>query len=84
MYGGLGGFSECKYEFMRCTKVVFPEPAIPIVMITLGFPFVEGGIPLEDDDPLACAAEPDVEAIVNVEDKVRREAARRAQVETSC
>ena len=47
MYGGFGGSSECKYEFMRCTKVVFPEPAMPIVMITDGF-LVE--VCVEDED----------------------------------
>ena len=28
---------ECRYDFMRWTKVVFPEPAMPMVMITTGF-----------------------------------------------
>lgn len=37
LYGGEGGLSEWRYEFIRCTKVVFPDPAIPIVMITIGF-----------------------------------------------
>ena len=60
MYGGFGGSNECKYEFMRCTKVVLPDPAIPIVMITLGFRF-------DVDEALAgAAAAADVEAIVVV------------------
>lgn len=29
--------SECKCEFIRCTNVDFPAPAIPMVMITIGF-----------------------------------------------
>jgi hypothetical protein len=57
---------------MRCTKVVFPEPAIPIVIITLGFLF--------DDEELALASveELDVEAIVVAGDDV----AARSQTET--
>lgn len=39
MYGGEGGFWECRYEFMRCTKVDLPAPAIPIVMIAMAFFF---------------------------------------------
>ena len=27
----------CRCELSRCTNVVFPEPAIPIVIITVGF-----------------------------------------------
>ena len=41
MYGGVGGFWECRYELMRCTKVDFPAPAMPIVIIVMGFFFVE-------------------------------------------
>lgn len=37
MYGGEGGSSECRYELILCTKVDFPAPAIPIVMIATGF-----------------------------------------------
>ena len=37
MYGGDGGFCECKYEFIRCTNVDFPAPAMPIVIIATGF-----------------------------------------------
>lgn len=37
MYGGFGGFNECRYEFIRWTNVVFPDPAIPIVTMTIGF-----------------------------------------------
>lgn len=36
-YGGDGGFFECRYELIRCTNVDFPAPAIPIVIITIGF-----------------------------------------------
>ena len=35
---------ECKYEFIRCTKVVLPEPAMPMVMITTGLSFVDEGL----------------------------------------
>ena len=37
MYGGREGLTVCRWEFMRCTKVDLPAPAIPIVMMTLGF-----------------------------------------------
>lgn len=43
-YGGEGGSLECRYEFIRCTKVDFPAPAIPIVMITMGFFFSEDAL----------------------------------------
>lgn len=39
MYGGDGGSRECKYEFMRCTNVDFPAPAIPMVIMVIGFFF---------------------------------------------
>ena len=39
MYGGDGGSSECKYELIRWTKVDFPAPAMPIVIMTTGFFF---------------------------------------------
>jgi hypothetical protein len=41
MYGGVGGFWECRYELMRWTKVDFPAPAMPITMIVIGIFFVE-------------------------------------------
>lgn len=28
---------ECRKEFIRCTKVVLPDPAIPMVTMTMGF-----------------------------------------------
>ena len=41
MYGGRGWAFEavgvCRYELIRCTNVDFPAPAIPIVIITVGF-----------------------------------------------
>ena len=37
MYGGKGGSNECKYELRRCTNVDLPAPAMPMVMITVGF-----------------------------------------------
>lgn len=37
MYGGDGGLDEWRKELMRCTKVDFPAPAIPIVIMTMGF-----------------------------------------------
>jgi len=37
MYGGAGGLRECKYELILWTKVDFPAPAIPIVMMATGF-----------------------------------------------
>ena len=36
IYGGFGGFSACKYEFIRWTNVDFPTPAIPMVIIAIG------------------------------------------------
>ena len=36
-YGGDGGSCECRYELILCTKVDFPAPAIPMVIITTGF-----------------------------------------------
>lgn len=37
MYGGDGGLSECRYELILWTKVDFPAPAIPMVIMTIGF-----------------------------------------------
>lgn len=37
MYGGDGGSDECRYELIRCTKVDLPAPAIPIVIMAMGF-----------------------------------------------
>ena len=37
MYGGVGGSSECRYELILCTKVDFPAPAMPIVIMATGF-----------------------------------------------
>ncbi len=57
MYGGDGGSSACRYEFRRCTKVDFPAPAIPMVIMVTGFL------------PSLAGAEPDASAdIVEVED----------------
>ena len=39
IYGGEGGERVCRYEFMRWTNVDFPAPAIPMVIITIGFFF---------------------------------------------
>ena len=36
-YGGFCGLFACRCAFIRCTKVDFPEPAIPIVIIHTGF-----------------------------------------------
>lgn len=44
MYGGDGGFFEFRCEFILWTKVDLPAPAIPIVMITMGFFFSEGAL----------------------------------------
>jgi len=45
MYGGLD--SECRYELIRCTKVDFPAPAIPIVIMAMGF-FFSGLLELDE------------------------------------
>jgi hypothetical protein len=37
MYGGAGGLRECRYELILCTKVDFPAPAMPIVIMATGF-----------------------------------------------
>ena len=42
-YGGDGGSCECRYELILCTKVDFPAPAMPIVIITTGF-FLSAGV----------------------------------------
>lgn len=44
MYGGDGGFFEFRWEFILWTKVDLPAPAIPIVMMTMGFFFSEGAL----------------------------------------
>ena len=50
MYGGFGGSNECRYELMRWTNVVLPEPAMPMVIITLGFCFEGPGTASNEDD----------------------------------
>lgn len=59
VYGGDGGVSAWRYELMRCTKVVLPEPAMPMVMITTGF--LGGAAPVEADDEeaMVCGARED-------------------------
>lgn len=39
MYGGDGGLRECRCELIRWTNVDFPAPAMPMVIMTMGFFF---------------------------------------------
>lgn len=60
IYGG--EFFSCRYEFTRCTNVVFPLPAIPIVIITIGGSF--GPLELAAALPLGAALGVEVDAIL--------------------
>lgn len=50
MYGGM--LRSCRYALRRCTKVDFPAPAMPMVMITDGLrgAALSGGGAAEEDE----------------------------------
>ena len=55
MYGGDEGSNECRYELRRWTKVDFPAPAMPIVIMVTGFFLSPVGAD-DDDAEAACSA----------------------------
>lgn len=61
--GSEGPASSWMCEFSRCTKDVFPEPAMPIVIITVGF-FLDG-IDTSDGSGGAVADDEEAIALIN-------------------
>jgi len=49
----------CRYEFRRDTKVDFPAPAIPIVIIVIGFFLAEEDVADEDSVAMTRVGEKD-------------------------